>query len=57
MGRFGSPYACQDLTAVDPAYIEFDHRTNGVQQFEELTSAMHRRGGTRPGCDSREVTT
>jgi hypothetical protein len=45
MGRFGSPYACQDLTAVDPAYIEFDRRTNGIEQFEELTSAMHRRGG------------
>ncbi|HWD19734.1 MAG TPA: amylo-alpha-1,6-glucosidase [Verrucomicrobiae bacterium] len=45
MGRFGSPYACQDLTAIDPAYIDFDQRTNGVQQFEELTSAMHRRGG------------
>jgi len=45
MGRYGSPYACQDLTGIDPAYIELDKRTNGVQQFEELTSAMHRRGG------------
>jgi len=44
-GRFGSPYACLDLTAIDPALIEFDHRTNGVEQFCELTSAVHRRGG------------
>ena len=44
-GRFGSPYAAQDLTAVDPALIEFDQRTTGVQQFEELTHAVHCRGG------------
>lgn len=24
MGRFGSPYAAQDLTAIDPALVEFD---------------------------------
>ena len=45
MGRFGSPYACGDLTAVDPALVEFDGRTTGVQQFCELTDAVHRRGG------------
>ncbi len=44
-GRFGSPYACQDLTAIDPALVEFDHRTTGIQQFRELTDAAHRRGG------------
>jgi starch synthase (maltosyl-transferring) len=44
-GRFGSPYACLDLTAIDPALVEFDHRSNGVEQFCELTSAVHRRGG------------
>jgi predicted glycogen debranching enzyme len=44
-GRFGSPYACLDLTAIDPALVEFDRRTNGVGQFLELTDAVHRRGG------------
>ena len=43
-GRFGSPYACQDLTAIDPALVEFDRRTTGVEQFTELTSAAHARG-------------
>jgi len=40
-GRFGSPYAALDLTAVDPALVEFDHRTTGIDQFCELTSAAH----------------
>ena len=44
MGRFGSPYACQDLTAIDPALVEFDQRTTGVDQFRELTRATHARG-------------
>ena len=44
-GRFGSPYACLDLTGIDPALVEFDQRTNGVEQFCELTGAVHRRGG------------
>ncbi len=44
-GRFGSPYACLDLTGIDPALVEFDQRTNGVEQFCELTRAVHRRGG------------
>lgn len=44
-GRFGSPYACLDLTGIDPALIEFDKRKNGVQQFCDLTRAVHRRGG------------
>ncbi len=43
-GRFGSPYAAQDLTAIDPALVEFDQRTTGVEQFCELTTAAHRRG-------------
>ena len=30
-GRFGSPYACLDLTAIDPALVEFDQRTNGIE--------------------------
>jgi predicted glycogen debranching enzyme len=44
-GRFGSPYACQDLTAIDPALVEFDQRTTGVDQFRELTYAAHSLGG------------
>ncbi|MBU6400029.1 MAG: glycogen debranching enzyme N-terminal domain-containing protein [Verrucomicrobia bacterium] len=45
MGRFGSPYALQDLTAIDPALVEFDRRTTGVEQFCELAYAVHERGG------------
>lgn len=44
-GRFGSPYASQDLTAIDPALVEFDKRTTGIDQFRELTYAVHARGG------------
>ena len=43
-GRFGSPYASLDLTAIDPALVEFDRRTTGVEQFEELARATHARG-------------
>ena len=43
-GRFGSPYAALDLTAVDPALVEFDKRTTGVDQFRELTGAAHSLG-------------
>lgn len=44
-GRFGSPYACGDLLAIDPALVEFDKRTTGVDQFLELADAVHARGG------------
>ena len=44
-GRYGSPYAALNLTAVDPALVEFDKRTTGVDQFQELTYATHLRGG------------
>jgi starch synthase (maltosyl-transferring) len=44
-GRFGSPYACLDLTGIDPALVEFDRRTTGIDQFRELTYAAHCRGG------------
>ena len=44
-GRFGSPYAAGDLLAIDPALVEFDRRTTGVDQFRELTGAVHARGG------------
>ena len=43
-GRFGSPYACQDWLAIDPALVVFDKRTTGVDQFRELTYATHSRG-------------
>jgi predicted glycogen debranching enzyme len=43
-GRFGSPYAALDLTAIDPALVEFDKRTTGVDQFCELTRAAHSLG-------------
>src|SRR4029434_854265 len=44
-GRFGSPYACEDLLGIDPALVVFDKRTTGVDQFRELTYATHSRGG------------
>ena len=43
-GRFGSPYALQDLTAIDPALVVFDQRTTGVDQFVELATAVHQKG-------------
>jgi len=43
-GRFGSPYAVQDLLAIDPALVVFDQRTTGIDQFRELTYATHARG-------------
>jgi glycogen debranching enzyme len=46
MGRFGSPYAQLDLTAIDPALVAFDRRTTAVDQFRELADGVHLRGGT-----------
>ena len=43
-GRFGSPYAQLDLTAIDPALVEFDKRTTAIDQFGELTAAAQRLG-------------
>ncbi|HUA68195.1 MAG TPA: amylo-alpha-1,6-glucosidase [Candidatus Saccharimonadales bacterium] len=43
-GRFGSPYASLDLTAIDPALAEFDQRTTGIDQFCELAYAAHSLG-------------
>jgi predicted glycogen debranching enzyme len=43
-GRSGSPYAALDLIAVDPALVEFDKRTTGIDQFCELTYAAHSLG-------------
>ena len=44
-GRFGSPYASQDFTAIDPALVEFDRKTTAVDQFRELARAVHGHGG------------
>lgn len=44
-GRFGSPYAALDLTGIDPALVEFDKKTNSVDQFKELAYEIHKRGG------------
>jgi len=44
-GRMGSPYAALDLTAVDPALVEFDQRATGIDQFCELTRTTHALGG------------
>ena len=52
-GRYGSPYAAEDLTAIDPALVEFDRRTTGLEQFEELTYAAHCRAG-RPTRSSEQ---
>ncbi|MFP4573852.1 MAG: amylo-alpha-1,6-glucosidase [Desulfobacterales bacterium] len=43
MGRFGSPYAAQCFTAVDPAMAEFDPRSTPLEQFIELVDAIHSR--------------
>ena len=45
MGRYGSPYAQLDLTAIDPALVEFDKRTTAVDQFRELADGVHLRDG------------
>lgn len=45
LGRCGSPYASLDLTGIDPALVEFDRRTTGVDQFQELAYEVHARGG------------
>lgn len=43
-GRYGSPYAVQDLLAIDSALVVFDKRTTGVDQFRELAYATHALG-------------
>ncbi|HEY6167242.1 MAG TPA: glycogen debranching enzyme N-terminal domain-containing protein, partial [Verrucomicrobiae bacterium] len=44
MGRFGSPYASQDLLAIDPALVEHENATTGLDQFRELAYATHASG-------------
>ena len=43
MGRFGSPYAALSFTDVDPALAEFDPKATPLDQFLELTDAVHAR--------------
>lgn len=43
MGRYGSPYAALDFTAIDPALAEFDKSATPVDQFIELVDAIHYR--------------
>lgn len=45
MGRFGSPFAPTDFFRPDPALAEFDRRSTPLDQFRELTDAIHARGG------------
>ncbi len=43
MGRFGSPYAALDFTAIDPALAVFDPKATPLEQFIELVDAVHSR--------------
>ncbi|RJP83451.1 MAG: glycogen debranching protein [Desulfobacteraceae bacterium] len=43
MGRFGSPYAAQSFTDVDPALAEFDPKETPVEQFIAFVDAVHAR--------------
>ncbi|MCM8525177.1 MAG: alpha-amylase family glycosyl hydrolase, partial [Lentisphaeraceae bacterium] len=43
MGRFGSPYAALDFTAVNPELAEFDLTATPLDQFMELVDAVHSR--------------
>ncbi len=43
MGRYGSPYASLDFTAIDPALAEFDRKATPLDQFLELVDAVHRK--------------
>ena len=45
MGRYGSPYAALDYTAVDPALAEFDRRATPMEQFFELLDDVHMKNG------------
>ncbi len=45
MGRYGSPYAALDFTAVNPEYAEFDRSATPLDQFMELVDAVHRKNG------------
>ncbi len=46
MGRYGCPFAATDFLSVDPAYAEFDVRATPLDQFRELSDAVHAKGGS-----------
>ena len=46
MGRYGCPFAATDFLSVDPACAEFDPHATPLDQFRELTDAVHARGGS-----------
>jgi starch synthase (maltosyl-transferring) len=45
MGRFGSPYAALNFTAVEPSLAQFDPKATPLDQFIELVDAVHQRNG------------
>ena len=46
MGRYGCPFAATDFLSVDPACAEFDPHATPLDQFHELTDAVHAKGGS-----------
>ena len=46
MGRYGCPFAATDFLSVDPACAEFDPHATPLDQFRELTDAVHAKGGS-----------
>ena len=44
MGRFGSPYAALDFTAVNPELAEFDLKATPLEQFLELLRSSNAMG-------------
>ncbi|MDA3924187.1 MAG: glycogen debranching enzyme N-terminal domain-containing protein [Kiritimatiellae bacterium] len=45
MGRYGSAFAALDFFSVDPSLAEFDKSATPLDQFGELITAVHSRGG------------
>lgn len=45
MGPFGSPFAALGFMDVDSAYAELDRKTTPLEQFRELSDAIHCRQG------------
>jgi len=45
MGRIGSPYAALSFTQVDPALAQFDPSATPLEQFMELSDAVHSYSG------------
>ena len=45
MGRYGSPYAALDYTAINPALAEFDRSATPLEQFFGLIDDVHMKNG------------